>query len=444
MTSKLERPNLIYTNESSKFQSTRIDYSYQYYNIYLKRLEQLHHVLATKILLKWNDMYPLVKLRDLSESHYDTCVVIGTIFKDQKLKPSVLKQLAEAEQLVPPPVFSGKFLTDESDRLFLEDEGQRYLLEGCIDASKLVTGVTVAVMGMEAGLGKFNVEELCFAGLDNHIERPLFKEDMYVIFISGLDIAHSFDSLLPLKVWIEWMSGNLGELEGVKASQVYRLIIAGNSISSKVDLDTKKGLQSGQNISEQLDHVKTLDRLLLDLVQVIDVDLMPGQNDPTSYVLPQRPLHHCILPLSAPYRSMNRVSNPYAFTVCTSDSNQHENALRFLGTSGSPVKDVMQYSGGLENGIDAMKECLKWGHVAPTAPDTLGCYPFPASDPFIIEKAPHVFFAGNQEKFQTKMCEFDDKEIRLIAVPEFSKTREICVLNLNNLDCFTICFDVAI
>lgn len=37
--------------------------------------------------------------------------------------------------------------------------------------------------------------------------------------------------------------------------------------------------------------------------------------------------------------------------------------------------------------------------MAPTAPDTLGAYPQQEQDPFVIEEAPHVFFAGNQDKF---------------------------------------------
>lgn len=436
----LERPNVLYSNESSVFQTTHIDYSYQYFNIYLKRLDQLRDILATKILLKWRDMYPLVKLRDISESHYDSCIVIGTIFKDQKLKPSVLKQLAEAEQLVPQPVVRGKFLTDESDRLFLEDEGQRYQLDG-LDASKLVTGVTIAVLGEEAGLGKFKVEDFCFAGLDNYVDRPLFdNKDCYVLFLSGLDIANSLDALLPLKVLTEWISGSLGDIQGVHYANISRVVIVGNSINCRNDLDAKK---SGL-ITEQLDHIKTLDRLLLEFAQVIDIDIMPGQNDPTSYVLPQRPLHNCLLPLASPYKSLSRVSNPYAFSISSNEPSEVKQTLRLLGTSGSPVRDVIQYSGGLETALGAMEGCLKWGHIAPTAPDTLGCYPFHDKDPFIIEKAPHVFFAGNQEAFQTKECDIDGKQVRLIAIPEFSKTREVCVLNLKNLECFAISFDVII
>ena len=40
----------------------------------------------------------------------------------------------------------------------------------------------------------------------------------------------------------------------------------------------------------------------------------------------------------------------------------------------------------------------------PTAPDTLTTYPFASEDPFILGDAPHVFFAGNQPHFTTRMA----------------------------------------
>jgi len=50
-----------------------------------------------------------------------------------------------------------------------------------------------------------------------------------------------------------------------------------------------------------------------------------------------------------------------------------------------------------------MERMLRWRHLAPTAPDTLACYPFQTVDPFVIEQCPHVFFAGNQKQFATKL-----------------------------------------
>ena len=43
-----------------------------------------------------------------------------------------------------------------------------------------------------------------------------------------------------------------------------------------------------------------------------------------------------------------------------------------------------------------MERSLQWRHLAPTAPDTLPCYPFCDTDPFVLGECPHVYFVGNQ------------------------------------------------
>ena len=52
--------------------------------------------------------------------------------------------------------------------------------------------------------------------------------------------------------------------------------------------------------------------------------------------------------------------------------------MAFLGTSGQNVDDVFLYS-GQEDRLDILESLLAWGHLIPTAPDTLGAYPFQVS-----------------------------------------------------------------
>ena len=47
--------------------------------------------------------------------------------------------------------------------------------------------------------------------------------------------------------------------------------------------------------------------------------------------------------------------------------------LRILGTSGQPVDDVKRYT-DIEDSLDILERMLEWGHIAPTAPDTLSEY----------------------------------------------------------------------
>jgi DNA polymerase delta subunit 2 len=52
-----------------------------------------------------------------------------------------------------------------------------------------------------------------------------------------------------------------------------------------------------------------------------------------------------------------------------------------------------------------------------------------------MKECPHVFFVGNQPKFETVQVEGPLGQIvRAIAVPEFSKTGEVVLLDLETLE----------
>lgn len=82
---------------------------------------------------------------DLREDFPEKCVLIGTIFVHQKLKPSILRDISEETQLAPQPVRE-KFV-DDSDALILEDELQRIRLLGAMDVHRFVTGIVCAILG---------------------------------------------------------------------------------------------------------------------------------------------------------------------------------------------------------------------------------------------------------------------------------------------------------
>lgn len=124
MVQTINRVVLNYENLSQKWSQITSTYNKQYCNIYTIRLKQMEVLLKQQIARKWSDNYPIIQLHKLSEERNQECIVIGTLFKNQKLKPSILKQLAEGNQLIPQPILS--HFTDKSDELFIEDELQRY------------------------------------------------------------------------------------------------------------------------------------------------------------------------------------------------------------------------------------------------------------------------------------------------------------------------------
>ena len=64
-----------------------------------------------------------------------------------------------------------------------------------------------------------------------------------------------------------------------------------------------------------------------------------------------------------------------------------------------------------------------------------GSYPFQDDDPFVMKDAPHLYFVGNQPEFGTRMIHGPlDQAVRLIAVPPFSETREVVIVDTETLE----------
>ncbi|KIY96545.1 DNA polymerase delta subunit 2 [Monoraphidium neglectum] len=96
---------------------------------------------------------------------------------------------------------------------------------------------------------------------------------------------------------------------------------------------------------------------------------------------------------------------------------------------------MAKYTTGADR-LDLMETTLRGRHLAPTAPDTLTCYPFADDDPFVLEACPHAYVAGNQPEFSTRLISGEDgQSVRLIAVPPFGSTGALVLLNLRTLQC---------
>ncbi|KAJ8130079.1 hypothetical protein O1611_g3550 [Lasiodiplodia mahajangana] len=107
---------------------------------------------------------------------------------------------------------------------------------------------------------------------------------------------------------------------------------------------------------------------------------------------------------------------------------------RVLGTGGQNVDDIFKYVGSNDR-LGMMEAMCRWRCCAPTAPDTLWSYPFQDDDPFVMHACPHLYFVGCQPEFGTKVVQGEDGQaVRLIAVPSFSATKEIVLVDSETLD----------
>ncbi|KAF3696014.1 DNA polymerase delta subunit 2 DNA polymerase delta subunit p50 [Channa argus] len=427
-----ERVSLAYRPCPERYKVGERSFSRQYAHIYAARLMQMRPLLTVRAQEKWGPDVLIRKLCDLQTG--EQCCIVGTLFKRMDLQPSILKEISEEHNLLPQPV-RAKYIS-ESDELILEDELQRIKLEGNIDRDKCVTGSVVAIYGAERNDGKFTVEDICIADLPPQTARPKLSSDKFMLLASGLGLGSSHaDSILGLQLLTDMVTGQLGDQgEQSGAAKISRVLLAGNLLSQSTqdkDASTKAKYLTKKTQAGSVDAIRLLDELLLQLVISVHVDVMPGQYDPTNYTLPQQPLHHCMFPLSSVYPTLQLTSNPYQANI---------DGVRFLGTSGQNVCDIQRYS-SMESHLEILEETLRLRHLAPTAPDTLGCYPFYQKDPFILEECPHVYFSGNAPAFESKLVKgADGQEVLLVTVPEFSSTQTVCLVNLRTLECEQVTF----
>jgi len=220
----------------------------------------------------------------------------------------------------------------------------------------------------------------------------------------------------------------------LRVSKCYSIIcLADEDLNIHYDKDFKKKEQV--KIASLDSALKELDVWMSELCSCCDVDLMPGCQDPSDLLMPQQPFHRCLFPLSSSFGTFKRVTNPYSVGV---------DGRIFLGTAGQNFRDMMMHS--KLDMIECMELSLRSRIIAPTAPDTLSCFPFRNNDPFLIQTCPNIYFSGNNDEYRCKQIEHpQDKEanICLLQIPSFVKTQQIVLFNLKTMKPQIIQFAVA-
>ncbi|XP_014203660.1 DNA polymerase delta small subunit-like [Copidosoma floridanum] len=435
--------------EFEDFERFKVDsknFSQQFCGIYKARLSLLKPEALKCAKAKWKNK-KCIQIVDLIKDEYKevSCVIIGTLYKHQALKPSILKEIADELQAVPQPPRLN--YCNPKDALFLEDDVARIRLVGNLTPEALVTGLTSALCGHGLNDGSFWVEDFCFPGLYlNPLMHPISccakDSGKMLLLLSGLDFANKADNL-SMELLSDWITGLIGdENTQMEAASVVKVIVAGNSVKGTAETFTRKGYFENKKkdslfAEEMHQAVRRFDRFIEKIAKSCDTIVMPGEFDPSCHTLPQHPLHPNLLP-RAKKVNLYGATNPWIGKI---------GSRVIAGSSGQPIMDIMKVSDVDISPLGWLEKTLEWQHYAPTAPDTLAEYPFDQMDPFVMHEYPNIYFVGNMNRYESKIVQGvdrnDDSEgqpIRLICIPKFATSHTAVLVDLESLDARPISF----
>jgi len=415
----------------------QIDFEKQYASVYFIRLETLREAIIESAKRQWVEsgriaLSHLVGYVKSYKAVEGDIVLVGVLFKEMCLKPNVLDDIQNnlkiSEQFMNcPSAAEIRHQISETDVLYLEDMEARLQLVFS-DKSKidsLPTGLVVAVLGRINSQGFFEVKDITLPGA--LAPQPVTAEPndpAYVALISGLQIGSPKTNPLVLQLLRDYLMGlSISESERNVSSKIVRVVIAGDTLTVSSDKDP-----TASALAEA-------DTYLAQIASVVPVSLMSGPRDPVNYCLPQQPLHSGLLPEARRYGNLTVHTNPFRFKLGN---------MVFLGTSGQNVSDVVQFT-NIDSALDALDLIVQARYLAPTAPDTLGSYPFTTLDPFVLQNNndlnPHVVFAGNQPENAYKLL--PNGNLMIATVSNFSIRPEILLVNVNDIkDVRRVRFDV--
>eukprot|EP00397_Hematodinium_sp_SG-2012_P035752 GEMP01038510.1.p1 GENE.GEMP01038510.1~~GEMP01038510.1.p1 ORF type:complete len:399 (+),score=91.54 GEMP01038510.1:38-1234(+) len=360
----------------------------QFCHLYFVRIHAIRPLLDIQ---KWeipaDDV--LATISELSGTFWSDrdCVISGVIMKKFEKRPDVfhLGSLLVEKSLVPQREEGSAVYTGENDEIMLEDATSWVKVTG-LPVGILATGMVVAVRGTLNAKNVFHATDHAFCRVEQPAP-PISEEATGSIgFISG-SLPTEQNDLFKLVNFLQ--KRNLS-----------KLIVCGNAVGS------------------DMNKFANVDSVFQVLSKRFALDVMTGEDDPSTGMLPYAPISKLFFPKASKEAKFTLRANPCAFT---------EAGVRLLGTSGENVTDLLRCS-TLGCSIEALKTILHIRHLAPTAPDTLPCMPHKNEDVLVMDTVPHVLFAGNQDSFGVH-CE---NGVSLISIPAFEKQPGVTLVATDN------------
>ena len=351
----------------------------------------------------------------------------------------------------PIPGGSLGLLCSDDDTIVIEDDSGRVEL---IDAPihSLVTGMIVAVRGKLNSQGKLVVTELFFPGCPPAPIRQFpAAAPNYVAYVCDLSVGSRGSPVLLGKL-VSFFGGAY-DGDGIRAASIGQLVIGGNvfepteelRLKNKVRLEPADHRRLGDlkgaggsfsatstsevgTLADAGSMVRAMDQFISTVASIsapMHVTVLPGENDPSNAFWPQQPFHRLLLQESSKLETVKVATNPHEFRVKPVGSD--EQTTRVFVSSGQNVEDFVRQS-RYRSRVEASAAIMHSGVAAPTAPNTLVCYPFIDIDPFVLDVAPHAFVSCNAPSFDTSFVD----GTRHIVVPSFLTTSQVVLMNLSS------------
>lgn len=196
--------------------------------------------------------------------------------------------------------------------------------------------------------------------------------------------------------------------------------------------NTNAHLQSGLSPSEVASRYERLDQWLQVIASTVKTSVLPSGRDLSTAFWPMQSLPSFMLPHSMAY-GLNLMTNPARFSLAGSLA---------LASDGENIKDILRYTDRREGdtGADfchAMSQTLFWSHLVPTAPDTQRCHPLSIDDPLILTPSDtqqlRLYLAGNMPSYQSRVYQMDQQSLTTLAVPSFSGSGQVVLLDPHSM-----------
>ena len=349
---------------------------------------------------------------------------------------------------------------DEKDNLSLEDTSGRVKIDKInskINVNEFVSGIPIALKGKLSDKGAFIVYDYLFYKPDYFIspqndDTPMDIETNspnqnknLILFISNLRIGKPNENKdeegklsSARTMLVDFIQNkNLNKTFSDISNRIKRVIFLGGSlyINEKIEELEKGSFIKAEDYKKELNEIiknyTLLDKYLKLLSSYIHVDLINGIEGNDEVYFPQNKNSQLLFlenMSNINAKTLNLVTNPYQFEIY---SHQNKSKKSFLGTSGENINCILQYT-SINDPLVAMQKTIEWGHLAPLAPDTLRIYPYSQSDPLLLNRIPDVYFISGKHNLNKKVIKYNNKEILLIELPDFSNNCNGVIYNIDD------------